>query len=505
MKKAVAYARFSSDNQRQESIDAQVRAINEYCEKNKLTLLRIYQDEAQSATSDQRDHFLQMIEDAEKHEFDFVVVHKLDRFARNRYDSAFYKRELRQHGVKLLSVLENLDDSPESVILESVLEGMAEYYSKNLAREVRKGQKENALKAIHNGGIPPLGYDVLNGKYVINEVEAQAVRFIFQWYVEGLGYGKIVDKLNELGFKTKVGKPFGKNSIYDILRNEKYIGVYTFNRRESKKTGNRKYKSVDQIVRVENAIPRIITQDIWDATMKATQLRVRVRITDTREYLLKGYITCGDCGGKYVGYGYTNKKCEHNYTYQCAQRKRSGTCSNKPVYASSLEAFIIDYIVGNIMNDEFVSSIARDFNEVISQKQLDNSKERKQLEKQVALMKVKESKLWDLYYADQLNKDIFSVEMNRLTDEIKSINELIASLDKAFVTTGFDESEVISFIVNLKDMYLNDTEASKKLLIEAFLKEIIVYPDRFDINFKVLPESKSAKQSGKTVYPEQES
>ena len=120
-------------------------------------------------------------------------------------------------------------------------------------------------------------------------------------------------------------------------------------------------------------------------------------------------------------------------------------------------------------------------------------------------MKVKESKLWDLYYADQLNKDIFSVEMNRLTDEIKSINELIASLDKAFVTTGFDESEVISFIVNLKDMYLNDTEASKKLLIEAFLKEIIVYPDRFDINFKVLPESKSAKQSGKTVYPEQES
>ncbi len=132
--KAVLYARFSSDNQREESIEAQLRAMHEYCQRAGAVVTHEYCDRAKSATTDDRPEFLNMIADAKEHEFDFVVVHKLDRFSRNRYDSAYYKRELRKNGVSLLSVLEHMDDSPESIILESVMECMSEYYSRNLAR-----------------------------------------------------------------------------------------------------------------------------------------------------------------------------------------------------------------------------------------------------------------------------------------------------------------------------------------------------------------------------------
>lgn len=240
-----AYARFSSDNQRVESIDAQLRAIRQYCSDNDYMIVKTYADEAVSGTSDQRDQFLQMIADAKKNMFDIVIVHKLDRFARNRYDSAIYRKELKDAGVKLISVLERVDEeNPENIILLSVLEGMNEYYSKNLAREVRKGQKENALKGIHNGGVPPLGFkvDPETRKLVINEDEAEAVRTIFTMYTKKYGYDLICQELNKKGYKTRTGRPFTRNSIAEILRNEKYIGHYVFNKRLSKKSGNRKYK-----------------------------------------------------------------------------------------------------------------------------------------------------------------------------------------------------------------------------------------------------------------------
>ena len=179
--KVAVYARFSSDNQRQESIDAQIRAIKTYCDKNKYDIIHIYQDEAQSAKTDKRTQFAQMIRDSKDVIFQAIIVHKLDRFARNRYDSAYYKRLLKNNGVKLISVLEQLDDSPESVILESVLEGVAEYYSLNLAREVKKGMNENALKALHNGGIAPLGFHVNpDQSYSINPSEADSILLIFK-------------------------------------------------------------------------------------------------------------------------------------------------------------------------------------------------------------------------------------------------------------------------------------------------------------------------------------
>ena len=181
--RAVAYARFSSDLQREESIEAQVRAIKQYAEQNGYVLQKVYADRGISGTTDNRPEFQAMIEAAKRKEFDAIIVHKLDRFARSRADSSIYRRELSRNGVSLLSVLENFDDnSPESIILQSVIEGYNEYYSKNLRREVMKGLKENALSCRHTGGTPCLGYDVDKAtmKLVINEYEAEAVKLIFK-------------------------------------------------------------------------------------------------------------------------------------------------------------------------------------------------------------------------------------------------------------------------------------------------------------------------------------
>ena len=132
MKRACIYARFSSDNQRTESIDAQIRAIREYCVNNKITVVKIYADKAISGTStDNREEFLKMIKDSKSDLFDYVIVHKLDRFARNRYDQAIFEKKLNDNNVKIISVLEQFNDSPESVILKSVLTGMSEYFYRN--------------------------------------------------------------------------------------------------------------------------------------------------------------------------------------------------------------------------------------------------------------------------------------------------------------------------------------------------------------------------------------
>ena len=237
IKRVALYARFSSDHQRTESIDAQIRAMKEFCDHNKWKIVETYIDEAYSATNDRRPSFQRMITDSGKGLFDIVLVHKLDRFSRNRYDSAVYKNKLKHNGVRLCSVLERLDDSPESIILEAMLESIGEYYSSNIAREVMKGLKENAFHCKHTGGSPPLGYDVgPDKKLVINEREAEAVRIIYDMYINGFGNRDIAERLNAAGYVTKKGNPFAPNraAFYEILNNLKYTGTYVYNRSSSK-------------------------------------------------------------------------------------------------------------------------------------------------------------------------------------------------------------------------------------------------------------------------------
>ncbi len=361
--KAVGYARYSSDNQRQESLDAQVRAIREYCERKNYLLTGTYEDAALTGTNDKREQFLKMICDSKSGEFDVIIVHKLDRFSRDRYDSAFYKRELRKNKVRLCSVLENLDDSPESVIMESVLEGMAEYYSKNLSREVKKGMRENALKCMHTGGRPAFGYKV-NHETMLwekEETEVEGVKLIFSRILEGVGYGGIIKELNLLGYKTKMHKPFGKNSINMILANEKYKGVYTFNKSSAKDVEGRRnshlFKSDEEIVRIEGGVPSIISAEDFDAVQNILKSRKKPWSSTTAKetYLLSGKIECGECGSAYCGARKFSGRNKTLYvTYKCNKRDRQSSriCGNSDIRREYIESFVLDRIADIVFDEK---------------------------------------------------------------------------------------------------------------------------------------------------------
>lgn len=360
------YARFSSDNQRSESIDAQIRAMKAYCKQHNLVIVKIYIDEAKSATTDKRPAFQQMIADSNNHMFDILLVHKLDRFARNRYDSAVYKRELKKNGVSVYSVLENLDNSPESIMMEAVLEGMSEYYSQNLAREVMKGMKETALQCKHTGGKPPLGYDVdkETKRLVINEYEAETVRLIFDMYSQGYGYTPILDLLYKENRKTKNGKDFGKNSLYSILTNPKYKGMYIFNRSSAKSiAGTRNthlYKDDEDLIMIDGGCPRIVDEETYE--------KVQTRITNNKDkggrqnakeqYLLSGKVFCKECGKAMVGNKrYSGRNKLLYVTYRCPTHRNA--CSNKEINRDYLESYLTDLLEKDIFNTSALKSISK--------------------------------------------------------------------------------------------------------------------------------------------------
>jgi len=187
-----------------------------------MRIIHEYIDRAKTATNDKRPEFQQMVSDSERRRFKKVIVHKFDRFARNMEDSVNYPIILKRHGVEVISVMEHFDNSSNGELMRYITQAIAHNYSRNLAQEVEKGKTESAYKGMHIGGKPPLGYDVDRDtmKLVINEKEAEAVKIIFSMYLEGHGYGKIIDKLNLLGYKTKRGVPFGKNSLHDILKKD---------------------------------------------------------------------------------------------------------------------------------------------------------------------------------------------------------------------------------------------------------------------------------------------
>lgn len=349
------YARFSSDNQRTESIDAQLRAMNQFCKQQHWQVVATYTDEARSATTDNRPQFQQMIADSGKGIFDIVLVHKLDRFSRDRYDSAIYKKRLKKNNVQLCSVLERIDDSPESIMMESVLEGMAEYYSRNLGREVMKGMKETALQCMHTGGCPPLGYDVgEDRRLVINQHEAEAVRIIFEMFAEGYGYSAIADYLNEHGYTTKRGRIFGKNSLYEILNNEKYTGVFVFNRAAAKsdsKRNNHAYKTNDNIIRVPGGCPAIISKHLFEKVqrIKAANRRNTGRYHSKEFYLLTGKVYCGVCGKRIQGnLRFSGERKNRHCTYRCDEPKQ--LCKNKENNKDYLDAYVADLLRQKIFN-----------------------------------------------------------------------------------------------------------------------------------------------------------
>ncbi len=174
MKTAVVYARYSSDNQTEQSIEGQLRVCEQYAKNNDILILDTYIDRAMTGTNDNRPDFQRMIKDSSNHEWQYILVYKIDRFSRNKYETAKYKKILKDNGVKLLSAMENIPDTPEGIILESLLEGMAEYYSAELSQKVKRGMNETRLKGNFTGRHLLFGYKAGNHKVIIDEEQSRS-------------------------------------------------------------------------------------------------------------------------------------------------------------------------------------------------------------------------------------------------------------------------------------------------------------------------------------------
>ncbi len=490
--KAVAYARFSSDLQREESIEAQVRAIKEFAEKNGYALQKVYADRGISGTTDKRPEFQHMIDDAKNGKFDVVIVHKFDRFARSRYDSAIYRKELDKHNVKLISVVENFGDSPEMIILEGLLESMSEYYVVNLAREVRKGLKENALSCRHTGGTPCLGYDVDKStmKLVINEWEAEAVKLIFKLYLEGYGYTYIIGQLNKKGYKTKRGASFGRNSLYEILRNEKYSGVYVYNLSASKnaegKFNRHKSKPDDEVIRIEGGVPQIITTDDFQKVqmiMKARQ-RKTAAFKAKQEYLLSGKIVCNECG---CTYAWNSRKANSTHplyiSYRCTKRNGKIKCKNPEINRDLIESIVQKRLADKVFDERVLPEVISKYNEFAASKNTELISSITMIKDKIAETEKGIANIVNVIM--QTGSVALSDKLKELECDKANFEQTLHEKEQALSEMTVDEKVLKQAFKKAKKMLESGTLSNKKAIIDRYVKQITLHRDKIVIEFNV--------------------
>lgn len=338
----VIYARYSSDNQREESIEGQIRECKAFAERNDIKIVGEYIDRAKSATTANRPEFQRMIADSSKNGFDVVIVWKLDRFARNRYDSAHYKNILKKNGVKVVSATEAISSGAEGILLESMLKGYAEYYSAELAEKINRGLTENALKCKYNGGTVALGFTIdENQNYQVNPTTAPIVCEIFNNYIAGMTQSEIKDSLNNKGLKNNTGRNFTVNNIANILSNRRYVGDYVYS---------------DTII--ENGIPAIVPRDMFDKVQDLLTVNKKApsRHKAVDDYLLTTKLYCGKCMSFMVGESGNAKGRRYAY-YKCVNTKRNKTCDKKPVKKDRIENIVMNQVIQFIDNDELIEKL----------------------------------------------------------------------------------------------------------------------------------------------------
>lgn len=343
IKNVVLYLRYSSAAQNEQSIEGQRHVCQEYCRRAGYQIIDEYVDRATSASHnvEKRLNFQRMLRDAERGRFDAVVVYKLDRFARNRYDSVNAKYRLKKAGVVLLSATENLSDSPESIILESVLEGMAEFYSAELSQKITRGMKETAQKHLSTGGTVPLGYRIENRRLVIDPTTAPIVKQAFEMYAAGHTATAIAKQFNASGYRTSKGTAFNRSSFKSMFHNERYIGTYKYGA----------YKA-------ENTVPAIIDKQLWDAVQSRLSRPVPPSQGKAQvPFLLAGKLFCGHCGAKMNGDSGKGRSGEPYYYYTCYNHKRGHTCNKKSVRKEWIEKVVVQDAM-QLLTDDYIEELA---------------------------------------------------------------------------------------------------------------------------------------------------
>ncbi len=495
----VGYCRFSSEAQRDGySIEAQVRAIKEWAEREGHVVRKFYIDEAKSGTNDNREDFQNMIADAADGSFEAVVVHKLDRFARDRYDSAIYRHKLKEHGVRVLSVLEPLDDSPESIMMEAVLEGMAEYYSRNLSREVRKGQKEAALKAQHVTGPIPYGFRVdANHHYEIVPEEAAVVREIFRRLDSGESIADVTRWTVARGYRTHQGSLFNELAITRLTQQTILAGRYSY---------GVKSKDGSEPIIIENAVEPIVDPDVFWRQYEKTNARKkgpRSRLKE-EDYVLTGYLFCECCGSHLYGFKsrsvFTKKSGEvRDYErrfYRCA-RKGSQACSPRrldPSYSpercdlknlpkEALEEFVFGAINHFLFSGDTVDWIVAEMLARAKNKKPAENKLLDGYKVELAKIRKQRERLLDLYLSEGIEKAAYTAKVGELDRREEFLSREVRRLSPA-VPESLTADDVRAKLAEFVESANADSPEYKKRLLATYVDRITASNERITIYFK---------------------
>ena len=471
MEKAVIYARYSTDKQTYQSIEGQIRDCETFAKNVGLVVINKYIDEAITGKKDTRPDFQRMIKDSEKRLFQYVIVYQLDRFSRDKYDSAHYKHALKKNGVKVLSAKENISDAPEGILMEAMLEGMAQYYSAELSRKVKRGMYESFLKGYVLANAP-YGYDAVPvevgkraKKHEVNEQEAAIVRGVFNDYAGGKSVLEIKDDLDARKIKNKRGVPFAVNSIINMLNNYRYIGTLTLN-------GEQK----------ENVIPPIVSRETFDAVQKRLDHnKVRHQHRVHEHFLLTTKTYCAYCKSLVGGETGTSKTGLRHRYYKCYSKKRHRKECDQLVYQKyEFENAVIDAILDMLCKDGMIESIATQL--VSYNQQLRQNPDLERYELQLAGVKRKIGG-----YLEAIEQGIITSDTKSRMLELESEKaDLLFKIDKENLALPIqlDYYEVLYWFEQFKDGDATDNEFRERL-IDTFVNKIVSYNDYFVIVFNI--------------------
>ena len=470
---AVIYARYSSDSQREASIEGQLRDCKDYAEKNDITVVGTYIDRAYSAKTDDRPEFQHMIKDSAKKIFDVVLVWKLDRFARNRYDAVNYKHQLEKNGVHLVSAMEPISQGPEGIMVESMLIGMAEYYSAELAMKVARGERENALQCKYNGGVVPLGFTI--GKedrlYHIDPETAPIVQEIFTRYADGEPAEKIAASLNERGLRTRTGKPFVKNSFFQIFRNRRYIGEY-------------RYKDIV----TPGGIPAIVDEDLFNRVQQRFEQNKIAHGRPAKEdvsYLLTTKLFCGKCGTLMGGESGTSHMGNTYYYYKCGNAKRHGKahCDLKAIRKEPLERFVVETAIKVIFSDKIIERL---INLIMEAQQQENTR----LPVLKDQLRDTEKRLANLLEA--IEQGILTPTTKQRLDELEARKEALNTsiLEEELKKPVLTREWMRFWFEKFRKGDMRDMEHQRQI-IDTFVNSVYVFDDRVVLNFNFTDDSKT--------------
>ncbi len=462
---AVIYARYSSHAQKEESIEQQVEECTAFAVQAGLKVLRVYADKALSGRTDKRPQFQRMMRDAEKREFGIVIAYKSNRIARNMLQALQYEAKLDLFGIKTLYAKEEFGNTAAGRFALRTMMNVNQFYSENMAEDIRRGMRDNAEACKVNGALP-LGYvKGPDGRYAIEPKEAELVREIYDKVFSGVTLIDIANEFNARGLSTKQGHRWNKNSFHRILTNDNYIGVY-------RHSGFVK----------EDGIPPILDKEAFFAMQHHldNKPKPRGRQHPYADYLLAGKLFCGYCQTHMVGVsGKTREDGPQYFYYTCNKRRTEKTCTKEIVRKDYIETTVAMLTQKYILQPDVIEWIAASAMEVL----FDAGKEAEIVAMEDDLAEVRKG----------IKNIMTAIEQGIITastkDRLMELESEAATLERSIALAKavtqdktIDKERLIFSMEQLCDGDVRSQDFQKRL-IDSFVKAVYLWDDRIEIDY----------------------